>query len=947
VPPQFPRSLRYCNGGMTLLPEGTITFMLTDLPGSMQAGESQPKARRLAIARRDATLASTVRDHAGWLVEPGHQGASVLAVFRTAGAAASCALDIQENFAGESWPEGLELEVRVALHTGAAELREGHYVGPALDCCARLLGACHPGQILLTKATQVALADETPPGAELQDLGVHDLKDLARQEQVFQLNDLARSIEFPPIRSQPHPQTNVPHYVTTFVGRSAELSALKSSLARSRIVTLTGAGGSGKTRLAAELGRAYLRLRPGGVWWVELAPIDDPLQVPGAVVTALQLPGQGPAQEIVTAWLAARRAVLVLDNCEHLVTACAEFCQAVLQRCPELTIIATSRESLGVPGEVRWPVSSMPAADAVQLFEARAGLVVPNYKVTPSNLKTVIQICDRLDGMPLAVELAAARLDVLTEQELMTQLSDRFQLLKGGSRTAPERQQSMMTTIDWSYRLLSQDEALLFRRLSVFRGGFTLESAEAVCGDGIAASVLDLVAGLVRKSMVVAERTEGARSRYRLLESQLVYAEDRLRESGELELARRRHYEYFQHSLAAKSFWLPSRDPEGGSWDWMAQESGNLWAALGWARNNVDDLGLSLAVDFGPRDFTQLRRLLADLLANSPTQGQVRVSALRNAGYLAMAQGDYDAALETSESAVAVARETGKADLVAAALDRLGMVHRFRGELAAAAEIFEEATSLLKDSTNLGGLSWHRNCVANLAIDTGDYAGASAVLAECVATARAAGAVTFITIYVDSLARAQLGMNDYQAAMVSWKEVLSVTRRHNNFFVFVNALDGLSCVASGSGDDIRALRLAAAASRMSRDWSVRSEPWVERRAEAAEQLSRSRLGPLKTEEAWNEGWAMNFDQAIDYGLGGSEPETPVDAGPLSLREREVAKLVAAGLTNREIAKRLFIAERTAEGHVEHIRNKLGMRSRTEIATWAAERGLAKTTAQIT
>jgi predicted ATPase/DNA-binding CsgD family transcriptional regulator len=735
--------------------------------------------------------------------------------------------------------------------------------------------------------------------------------------------------------------TNMPLYLDTFVGRRADLSALKSSLVKSRMVTLTGAGGSGKTRLAAELGRACLRDWPGGVWWTDLAPVDDPRQVPGAVAAALRIPGQGSAQELVMAWLAARRAILVLDNCEHLVAACADFCQAALQRCPELTIAATSREMLGVPGEARWPVAPMPAAEAVQLFEFRAQLVAPNYKVSSSNRERVTQICERLDGMPLAIELAAARLDVLTEQELLTQLFDRFRLLKGGSRNAPERQQTMVATIDWSYRLLSEDEALLFRRLSVFRGGFTLESAQAVCGDGIAAGVLDLLTGLVRKSMVVVDRAEGPRSRYRLFESQLVYAEDRLRETGELELARRRHYNYFQESVAARTSFPPSRNPQSDIWAWMAQESGNLWAALEWARMNADDLGLSLAADFGPTDFTQARTFLADLLAHSPAQGEVRVSALRRAGYLALAQGDYGAALETAESAVGVARETGNSELVAAALDRLGMMHRTRGELAAAAEVFEEATSLLKDSTNLGGLSWHRNCVANLAIDTGDYVGASAILAECVAMATAAGFVMLTTIYLDSLARAQLGMNDHVAASANWKEALSISRRVNNFLGFINGLDGLSCVATASVDDRRALRLAAAASRMSREWSVSSEPWVEKRAEVAEQLSRSRLGPIKSEEVWKEGWAMSFDEAIDYALGGGEPVKGVDAGPLSMREREVAKLVAAGMTNREIAKRLFITERTAEGHLEHIRNKLGVRSRTEIATWAVQRGLAK------
>jgi predicted ATPase/class 3 adenylate cyclase len=577
------------------LPEGTITYMLTDLEGSTQAWERQPKAMRSAMARHDAILAGTVEDHDGALVEAGREGDSVLAVFRTAATGATCALNIQKNFVTESWPEGLDLKVRIALHTGEAQLREGHYFGPALNRCARLLAICHPGQILLTKATEAMLADELPPGAELQDLGLHRLKDLARPEQVYQLKDLASSIEFPPIRSPAQQQTNLPHYLDTFVGRRAELAALKSLLPTTRMVTLTGAGGSGKTRLAAELARACLGDWPGGVWWVDLAPVGDPLQMPAAVVTALQLARRGTADEVAIAWLASRKAVLILDGCERLVATCAQFCQAALGRCSELTIIATSQEALGVSGELRRPVPAMPPADALQLFEARAQLAVPDYTVSASTRGTVSTICDRLDGMPLGIELAAARLDTLTEQEVLIQLSDRFQLLKAGSRTAPKRQETMSATIDWSYRLLSADEALLFRRLSVFRGGFTLESVQAICGEELDDNLLDRLSRLVRKSMVVAERSGGSRSRYRLLESQLAYAEDRLRESGELEPTKRRHYEYFQEAVAGRT----SRRT-GSRWamqnlewaDWLADESGNVSAALAWARNH-DYVGAS------------------------------------------------------------------------------------------------------------------------------------------------------------------------------------------------------------------------------------------------------------------------------------------------------------------------------------------------------------------
>jgi predicted ATPase/class 3 adenylate cyclase/DNA-binding CsgD family transcriptional regulator len=931
------------------LPDGTITFMLTDLQGSTRAWEGQPKAMRAAMARHDAILARTIKDHKGEQVEAGREGDSILAVFRTAANAADCALEIQENFASETWPDGLELQVRVALHTGEAQLREGHYFGTALNRCARLLTLCHPGQILLTKATESMLADELPTGSELRDLGSHRLKDLARPEQVFQLNDLARPLDFPGIRSGSLEQTSVPRYLTNFVGRTGELKALQSLLTNSRMVTLTGAGGSGKTRLAAELGQACLDLWPGGVWWVELEPITDSQQVPGAVVAALELPGRGPALDVITRFLSARRAVLILDNCEHLAAACARFCETALQRCPELTVVATSREGLGVPGEARWSVSSMAATEAAQLFEARAQLVVLDFKVTTSNLETVTQICHRLDGMPLAIELAAARLDMMSDKEILSQLADRFHLLTGGSRTAPERQQTMIATIDWSYRLLSEEEALLFRRSSVFRGGFTLESVQAVCADGVDASPLDMVAELVHKSMVVAEWADDEPARYRLLESQLDYASDLLRTSGETDLIRRRHYDYYRESLRARtweSVGLRQFIPGLADIEWKAREWSNLWAALGWARDNADDVGLGLASDLArsswdmrPADLVRVSRVLADLLDLSRAEGLPRLLALQAAAGTANLLGDYKAAVQPAEACLALARELGDPEWLASALSTAGLVHARLGELDSAAQSYEEALSLLESSSNRRLADVIRMWVAELAAVRGDYVSARDILVECVASARRVGDLGVTAQGMEELAWAQLGLANHETAAAIWKESISIGRHLGDLGCTMDCVAGLSCVAGAGHDDERALRLAAAVERLTGEWAITPRPQVSTLLAASERIARSRLGTLKSEEAWNQGRAMTANQAIDYALNEGEPETRIDASPLSRRQREVATLVAAGLTNREIAERLFIAERSAEGHVERIRNKLGVRSRTEVAAWAVEHGL--------
>ncbi len=859
---------------MARLPEGTITFMLTDLRGSTHAWERQPKAMRRAMARHDAILAGTVLDHAGEQVEAGREGDSILAVFRTATTAAACAVEIQKKFADESWPEGLELKVRIALNTGEAQLRAGHYFGAALNRCARLLASCHPGQILLTKATEAMLADEIPQGTALQDLGMHRLKDLIRSEHVFQLNDLARPIDFPPIQSMPQKLTNMPKYLTTFVGRNAELSALRSLLPRSRMVTLTGAGGSGKTRLAAELGKLCLRLSPGGVWWVDLAPVNQDDQVSEAVLASLELPGQGPAPEVVTAWLAARRAVLVLDNCEQVVAGCADFCQTAFQRCQELTIIATSREALGVSGEAHWPVSSMGAADAVQLFEARARLVAPDFRVTPSNLDTVTQICEHLDGMPLAIELAAARLGMMTEKDLLTQLSDRFRVLTGGSRSAPGRQKTLIATIDWSYRLLTNDEAMLFRRLAVFKGGFNVESARAVCVDGIGGSMLDVLTGLVQKSMVVAERLDDGSTRFRLLESHRVYALDRLLEAGELELTSKHHYEYFMEAMAARTIsWTGPKAselaPGIAERNWKAREAANLWRAVGWARDNTDDMGLGLALLVADFDFTDQARahaLLLDLLARSPAKGAVRAAALNLAARLAARQADATNSRRLADTSVAVAREVGDTELIAHTLSGAGVVYAAAGELGVAGQMYDEAISLLKGSSSRRLSIEVQNHLGVLMTEQGNYREALQILGDCVEFGRSEHDEPSTARFLESLANALLGLGDLESAAATWKESLSIHHELNDPFGTIWCVGGLALVAAARGDDQRALRLSAVVDRMSREWSLSAWPARVKQLEEAARTARSRLGAAKSARVWDSGQVMNTARALVYAL---------------------------------------------------------------------------------
>jgi len=730
-------------------------------------------------------------------------------------------------------------------------------------------------------------------------------------------------------RHSPGAPSNLPHHLSSFVNREADLRSLKGMLGTARMVTLIGTGGAGKSRLAAELAKANLRQWPDGAWWIELEAATD---VPGAVLATLELPGRGSAQDVVASWLAGRKALLILDNCEQLVGKCATFSEAMLTRCPQLTILATSREALGVSGEVRWPVSSLRDADAVQLFEARARLVSPNFKLAPAAQGSVSRICERLDRLPLAIEMAAARLDVMSEHELLTNLNDRFGLLTSGTRHAPQRQQTMLAAIDWSHRLLTEDEARLFRRLSVFQGGFTVDGAQAVAGMG---SVLALLTALVQKSMVVADRLDDGTTRYRLLESNHAFATDRLRDSGEVDTIQGHHYDYFLGSVQSRDI---------ADQRWKARESANLWAALVWARDRVEDMGLALAVEVNALEFTdaaRARNLLLDLLEHSKAEGAPRAKALNLAARLAMRQADHASARELADSSVAVAREVGDSDLIAYALRGAGVVYHAVGDLDVAAQMYEEALSHLKGSDDRRLAIEVKNQLGVLTTERGQYQGGLEILAECVAFSRSEGDVLGTARFLESLANAQFGLGDLDAAASSWMESLATFRDLNDAFGSIWCFGGLSLVAEARGDDERALRLAAVENRMSREWSLSA--WSLRRTQLddAGRRARTRLGARKGDGAWNDGQTMGSARALEYALGENTPQTAASAALriLSRREREVVALVAAGMTSKQIADRLFIAERTAEGHVERIRNKLGVRSRTEVATWAVEHGI--------
>jgi predicted ATPase/class 3 adenylate cyclase len=522
-------------------PSGTVTFLFTDIERSTRLWESAPGAMRVALERHDAVLRGAIDERGGYVFATGGDGFAV--AFARAGDALAAAIDAQRALAVEPWPQGATIRVRMGVHTGEAVERDGDYFGPSVNRTARLRAIAHGGQVLCTRSTATLAGSELP----LRSLGEHRLRDLLAAEQVWQVGDGV----FPPLRSVDVVPTNLPTVRTELIGRGDDVLVLSELVMRERLVTLTGVGGVGKTRLALGVAGSVAPEFADGCWLVELAPVSGGDEVVKVVASALRSPTAG--SDALAAYLAERRVLVVLDNCEHVIDAAAGLVDVVLASAPDVHVLVTSREPLGLDGELVRRVSSLPvpdtdaspdetrAAAAVRLFAERAAAVAEGFTLDSGNIGAVVEICRHLDGIPLAIELAAARVRSMPPVEIERRLDERFRLLAGGSRRAQERHRTLFATVSWSHELCSDDEKSTFRDLAVFPASFDLAAAEAVAGVG-SADVVDCVVRLVDRSLVVYEPGAG---RYRLLETLRQYGADRLAEAGETHDARDRHARYF------------------------------------------------------------------------------------------------------------------------------------------------------------------------------------------------------------------------------------------------------------------------------------------------------------------------------------------------------------------------------------------------------------------
>jgi predicted ATPase/class 3 adenylate cyclase len=600
---------------------GTVTFLFTDIEGSSQLWSQHPEAMRAALARHDALLRTAIEAHGGAVFKT--VGDALHAAFATAVDAVSAALAGQRALAVEAWGATGPLRVRMALHSGTAELRDGDYFGHALSRAARILDAGHGGQVLLSAASWELARDHLPAEVALRDLGAHWLKSLARPEQIFQFAVPGLPADFPPLQTLDRPTTNLPAQITVFIGRERELAALRDLLGRDdvRLVTLTGPGGTGKTRLSLQVAADALGMFEHGVWFVSLAPIGDPDLVAATIAQALGVREAGgrPILELLKSYLREKRTLLLLDNFEQIVDA-APLVSELLAFAPGLKVLVTSRTTLRLSGEHEYtvPPLGLPPTDdgrrttgrqspnlqtitqyeAVRLFIERAQAARADFAVTNDNAPAVAEICHRLEGLPLAIELAAARVKLFPPAALLARLANRLTFLTGGARDLPERQQTIRNTIDWSYQLLDDAEKTLFARLGVFVGGCTIEAAEAVCsaaGD-LPIDVMEGIAALMDKSLLRQEEGVDDEPRFVMLETIREYALERLEQSGEAEAVRRRHTEYYLALAEAAEPWLYSH-AESPSWlDRLEEEYDNLRAALGWA---IERREANLALRFG------------------------------------------------------------------------------------------------------------------------------------------------------------------------------------------------------------------------------------------------------------------------------------------------------------------------------------------------------------
>jgi predicted ATPase/class 3 adenylate cyclase len=925
--------------GRVSLPSGTVTFLFTDIEGSTLLSQTQPEALKDALARHHAILRTAVESNGGYVLQI--VGDSLSAAFEDALHALQAALAGQRGLRDEPWGASTPIRVRMGLHTGMAKFtevsREMPYSGySTLAFTQRIMSAAWGGQILLSQVTRELLEGLLPVDVTLRDLGEHRLKDLLYPIHLYQVIASDLPADFPSLKTSQSFAHNLPVQLTSFIGRGGELADTKQLLSRLRLLTLTGPGGTGKTRLALQIGQELLPSFADGVWLVELAPLTDGSLIPQTIASIFgirELPNL-PILQIITDSLRPKQLLLILDNCEHLIEACAKLTDHLLHSCPQLKLIATSRETLDIAGETVYqvPSLSMPyqgpvlreaalAFESVQLFVERASAASRIFRLTEENASDVAQICRRLDGIPLALELAAARSSVFSLKEIASRLDDRFRLLSGGSRTALERQQTLRASIDWSYDLLSEAEQTLLHHLSIFAGGWAFEAAEAVCPD---VDVLTLLTQLINKSLVMVDEQANT-TRYRLLETIRQYGHNKLLESGRLEQAHNRHLEFFIKLAEESQSYFNSFE----ELDWITRldaDKDNLRLAIEWAMeqdvSSALRLGSALYL-FWSRYGQESEgfRTLQEALGRFKTLPQketypsmvLQVKALKALEVLSFARGDAFHSMKIGEEVIALARQIGEKYVLSESLSFLGVIKAYigdsenssslaeegltlarelgdkvllglalantasaiamtQGDLQKVRAYTEEGTQLLKEAGAQWGLAMAAFGLGLFATRQGNYAEARSQFEACLPVFYKFRDRHRVNMAYSEIAHIERKQGDYKEAKLRYYKTLLEWQRLGHRAAIAHELECLAFIAKAEKDVQRAATLFGSAEMLRESISIPMNPLERIEYEREVGDLRSNMEEAAFKQAWAEGGTLTMEQAIEYALNGMAAE---------------------------------------------------------------------------
>jgi predicted ATPase/class 3 adenylate cyclase/DNA-binding CsgD family transcriptional regulator len=1034
-------------------PRGTVTLLFTDIEGSTRLLQRVGERYADVLEACRHLLRMAFHQYHGHEVDT--QGDAFFVAFAHATDAVSAAVAAQRALFTQVWPDGVTVGVRMGLHTGEPQLVVEDYVGLDVHHAARIMSAAHGGQVLLSQTTRDLVEHDLPQDVSLRDLGEHRLKDLPRPSHLYQLVMAGLPAEFPPLETFESYPNSLPIQLTSFIGREREVTAVQDLLRREsvRLVTLTGPGGSGKTRMALQVATELADVFPDGVYFVNLAPISDPTLVVPTIASALDVKetaGQS-LLALVNAFLHEKHLLLLLDNFEQVISAAMQVTE-LLVACPRLKVFVTSRETLHVRAEHEFAVPPLTLPDpghlpdlaalsqyeAVALFLERARATKHDFLLTPANARAIAEICISLDGLPLAIELAATRIKLLPPQTLLARLSSRLAVLTGARRDVPARQQTLRNTIEWSYDLLHEAEQRLFRILSVFIGGCRLSAIEAVCaafGDG-ERTVLDAVASLIDKSLLQQTAQEDEEPHLVMLETIREYGLECLAASAERNTICQAHAEFYV-ALAEKA--EPElAGPQQVAWlERLGQEHDNVRAALQWLleQGEINQSKRELALRLGGAlgRFWEVRghwsegwNFLERALSGSKGMARpVQVKALKAAAHLAWVRGDTDRAEALSEECLARCRELGDRVGIAFSLRLLGLIASWRNNFVVASTRTEEAMALFREVGDKEGIAWSLNNLADIVIKQGEYARAISLREESLALFRALGNIDGIAFLLVGLAQMlfhsqgdptevhtlleeglalcrgmgykdgtawALGLSaevflqqgdtikarslleesmvlsreigernvawllivlgrvealegDYAEARALYKESLAIGREVEDKLNIAFCLEGLAAVAVAQGEPLWAARLGATAESLREAMGTPLPPVYRADYERLVAATRAQLGEKAFAAAWAEGHAMTPEQALTVQGPATLSSTPQAKSPttppdgLSVRELEVLRLLATGLTDAQIAEQLVLSLHTIHAHLRTIYSKLGVTSRSAATRYAFEHQL--------